>query len=100
MSKLFKTVKRTFRVTVIPDVNFRDYHWEKQVERLCENMTPQIHRHIDGVANAYMEYDKCDICVFCKTDFEVSDVDCPEEGVLLGQPVCCNEAAVAWRAQQ
>ena len=101
MSKLFKTVKRNIRVEVEPDYYFYpEQERENRAIQTCNAIVSDIARHVDDVLRTSVVWESVDICASCAHDFEVSDIDCPEEGVMKGQPVCCDEAVVAWKALQ
>jgi len=89
-----KTYFREARVVVDVDVSL----WLTKpggkidaAKRQAEDVKKQILRHVDGVAQAYVEIDTDIVCAYCGYDPEYDDID--------GRPLCCDKAVAEWQSR-
>ena len=78
-------VRENFRIEVYPDLWIRKTD-DAKIE-YCNLIKREIHRHIDGVDGALVQWDTKEICEFCKSEWEVDET---------GEPVCCTKAQDEW----
>lgn len=57
----------------------------------AQDIESSVKRHIDGVDSTEIICDTTNICSYCGMDWEVCTE--PDDDWVIGQPVCCNEAA-------
>ena len=70
---------------------------EKATRRHCEDLIRDIIRHIDIDGGITYEYDT--VCAFCDSLWE-TEPSHNDPVIPFGQPLCCDEARVAWEAAE
>jgi hypothetical protein len=70
-----------------------------------DDMAAAIRRHVDHVGSVNVAWDTRSVCSFCGREWEVVTFEdlitrrADYEGCVVGEPVCCTEAAEAFRAE-
>lgn len=73
--------------------------------RLLNDMAAAVRRHVDCVLTVGVTYETRAVCSFCGYEWEtVTAEDLAErpadyEGQVLGEPVCCSQAAAEFRIE-
>jgi hypothetical protein len=92
------------RLIVRPDVR-RIFPASDQdaILRILDDMATAVRRHVDCVLTASVEYDKRFICSHCGYEWETATANDlatgDYEGMVVGEPLCCDKAAAEFRAE-
>lgn len=95
-----------YRLVVRPDLRDilpRGNH--DATHRLLDDIAAAVRRHVDSVASVTVRWDTRAECSHCGYEWETVTADDLEsrpadyEGLLLGEPVCCDQAAAEFRAE-
>jgi len=79
------TKKENPRVVVYP--SYFSWEGEKAAQDLCESIKKDIQRHVDGVNQIDIKWDKEEVCSYCGLTWETDEA---------GQPQCCTKAQEEW----
>lgn len=79
------TKKENPRVVIYPEY----FSWESEnsIQAICKSIKKDVKRHVDGVNEAHIEWDKSEICSHCGLTWEADE---------SGLPQCCAKAQEEW----
>lgn len=89
MAKITKI--ENWRVVIEPDDKWTRWN-DREYREACEEILSMAKRHIDGIGSATIEFDKVEICGFCKHQWEID----PDDGL----PCCCDKAQEEFKANE
>ncbi|WP_336214725.1 hypothetical protein [Nonomuraea sp. LPB2021202275-12-8] len=100
-----REIRSNYRLILTPDLRDAFPRGDHEAALLqLSDMCAAIRRHVDNVAQVKVEFDTRSVCSFCGYDWEeVTAADLSShpddyEGHVLGEPMCCDQAATEFRA--
>ncbi|SEN88795.1 hypothetical protein SAMN05660976_08542 [Nonomuraea pusilla] len=95
-----REIHSNYRLVITPDMYLRGKHGIAQV--LLDEMAAAVRRHVDYVGTVAIQWDTKAVCSHCGGEWETVTADDlasgDYDGFVLGEPVCCEQASVEFRA--